>query len=61
MVQSDHEQDYIVESKRKCIEAGMDPNEIRKPKHYMSEQELSKKEPHTVKFYPLLIFSHKRF
>lgn len=43
MVQSDHEQDYIVESKRKCIEAGMDPNEIRKPKHYMSEQELSKK------------------
>jgi len=38
-----HEEDYIVESKRKCFEAGMDPDEIRQPKRYMSEQELVKK------------------
>ncbi len=38
-----HEEDYIAQSKRKCIEAGMDPNEIRKPKRSMSEQELLQK------------------
>ncbi|WP_018754215.1 EAL domain-containing protein [Paenibacillus terrigena] len=43
MTQLNHEQDYIVESKRRCIEAGMDPNEIRIPKRSMSEQELLKK------------------
>jgi diguanylate cyclase (GGDEF)-like protein len=40
MIQLNHEPDYIVESKRKCIEAGMDPNEIRKPKRSMSEKQL---------------------
>ncbi|CAI6085665.1 EAL domain-containing protein [Cohnella sp. JJ-181] len=43
MIQPNHEQDYIVASKRLCIEAGMDPNEIRKPKHSMSDEELSNK------------------
>ncbi|OCT16498.1 diguanylate cyclase [Paenibacillus pectinilyticus] len=43
MVQLKHEQDYIVESKRKCVEAGMDPNEIRKPKHSMSDLQLLEK------------------
>ena len=43
VIELNHEEDYIVESKRKCIEAGMDPNEVRKPKHSMSEQQLIEK------------------
>ncbi|MFF2889270.1 EAL domain-containing protein [Paenibacillus sp. NPDC057967] len=43
MIQPTDEQDYITQSKRKCVEAGMDPNEIRKPKRSMSEQELLEK------------------
>ncbi|MEC0231888.1 EAL domain-containing protein [Paenibacillus alba] len=40
MEQLNQEPDYIVESKRKCFDAGMDPNEIRKPKRTMSEKQL---------------------
>lgn|GEM_PF-1030958 len=42
-INQNHEEDYIVESKRKCFEVGMDPNEVRQPRRYMSEQELVKK------------------
>jgi len=34
------EPSYVLESKRKCIESDMDPNEIRTPKVIMSEMEL---------------------
>lgn len=40
MIQPTDEQDYIAQSKRKCVEAGMDPHEVRKPKRSMSDQEL---------------------
>ncbi|WP_433944740.1 EAL domain-containing protein [Paenibacillus sp. SN-8-1] len=43
IIQPTEEQDYIVESKRKCIEAGMNPNEVRTPKCSMSDQELLEK------------------
>ncbi|QFF98057.1 EAL domain-containing protein [Psychrobacillus glaciei] len=34
---------YIIESKRLCIEAGMDPNEVSKPKNHLNEVEFDKK------------------
>ena len=33
---------YITESKRMCIEAGMDPNEVSRPKTFLSEEEFEK-------------------
>lgn len=40
---SENEPHYITQSKRICEEAGMDPNQIARPKTFMSEQELSRK------------------
>lgn len=37
------EPDYIIKSKKRCIELGMNPDEPRIPKNIMSEMELSKK------------------
>ena len=37
------ELDYILESKRRCRDLGMDPNKPSKPKNIMSELELAKK------------------
>jgi diguanylate cyclase (GGDEF)-like protein/PAS domain S-box-containing protein len=34
---------YITESKRMCIEAGMDPNEVSRPKNFLNEVEFEKK------------------
>ena len=34
---------YITESKRMCIEAGMDPNEVSRPKNFLNEVEFDKK------------------
>ena len=34
---------YITESKRMCKEAGMDPNEVSKPKNFLSEVEFDEK------------------
>lgn len=34
---------YITESKRMCAEAGMDPNEISRPKNFLSEVEFDQK------------------
>ena len=44
MVQ-DHEEElaYIVESKKRCIELGMKPNEIVAPQNIMSELKLAEK------------------
>lgn len=39
----EQEADYILESKKRCKEAGMDPNVPRMPQNTMSELELSKK------------------
>ncbi|MCB2293247.1 hypothetical protein LGK95_06910 [Clostridium algoriphilum] len=47
MLQQDHEQEpiYIIESKKRCVELGRDPNKpTRSPKNIMSESKLSKKE-----------------
>lgn len=45
MAQKDFEDEplYILESKRKCLESGMDSNKIRKPQVIMSESELANK------------------
>jgi len=45
MLQKDHEQEptYIIESKKRCIELGMNPNELRLPKNIMSELKLEEK------------------
>ncbi|KQL36874.1 EAL domain-containing protein [Psychrobacillus sp. FJAT-21963] len=37
------EPNYITESKRKCIEAGMDPNVVSRPKTFLSEVEFEQK------------------
>lgn len=34
---------YITESKRMCIESGMDPNEVSRPKNFLSEVEFAEK------------------
>ena len=31
---------YITESKRMCKESGMDPNEVSRPKNFLSEVEV---------------------
>jgi diguanylate cyclase (GGDEF)-like protein/PAS domain S-box-containing protein len=45
MMKQKHEKEpiYIIESKKRCIELGMNPNEIRVPINFMSELELSEK------------------
>ena len=43
MVEFEDEPLYVVESKKQCLESGMDPNEIRIPKGIMSELELANK------------------
>jgi len=40
---SDNEPHYITQSKRFCLENGMDPNKVPSPKTFMSEQDLSRK------------------
>jgi|GEM_PF-1568883 len=45
MSQQDHEKEptYIIESKKRCIELGMTPNEVRAPKNIMPELKLKEK------------------
>ncbi|MBI6871762.1 EAL domain-containing protein [Clostridium aciditolerans] len=45
MAQQEYEQEpkYVMESKKRCIELGMDPNELRIPKEIMSEFKLENK------------------
>ncbi|MTK12235.1 MAG: EAL domain-containing protein [Clostridiaceae bacterium] len=45
MAQQEYEQEpsYVIESKKRCIELGMDPNELRIPKEIMSEFKLENK------------------
>jgi diguanylate cyclase (GGDEF)-like protein len=45
MLENDNEKEesYIIQSKKRCIELGMDPNEIRAPKNNMLEIELTEK------------------
>jgi diguanylate cyclase (GGDEF)-like protein/PAS domain S-box-containing protein len=45
MLQKNCEQEpqYIIESKKRCVELGMDPNEYRIPQNIMSELKLDKK------------------
>ena len=45
MLRQNYEQEptYIIESKKRCIELGMDPNEPRVPKNIMSELKLAEK------------------
>lgn len=45
MTQQEYEQEprYVIESKKRCIELGMDPNELRIPKEIMSEFKLENK------------------
>lgn len=45
MLQKNEEQEpiYIIESKKRCIELGMNTNEVRQPKNIMSELNLSEK------------------
>lgn len=38
-----HDTYYIIESNRYCEKAGMDPNEVSRPKHFLNEQELASK------------------
>lgn len=40
MLQDEEEPYYIVESKKNCVELGMDPNEIRHPKNVMTDRQL---------------------
>ncbi len=40
---SEKEPYYITDSKRMCKESGMDPNEIARPKKFMTVQELTSK------------------
>ena len=39
----EQEPQYIIESKKRCVELGMDPNEYRIPQNIMSELKLDKK------------------
>lgn len=45
MAQQEYKQEprYVIESKKRCIELGMDPNELRIPKEIMSEFKLENK------------------
>jgi len=43
MLQQGQEPDFIVESKKRCIEFGIDPNEYQGPQNFMSELMLSEK------------------
>ena len=45
MLQQNHEQEptYITESKKRCIELGMNPNELGTPKNVLTELEINRK------------------
>lgn len=62
MQQHENEQEpsYIIESKKRCIELGMDPNEIRIPKKIMSELELAEKKESYKEILEVVLFFSKK-
>lgn len=61
MVEFEDEPLYVVESKKKCLESGMDPNEIRIPKVIMSELELVNKRQEYGEILQVVDFLARRY
>lgn len=58
--EDEQEPSYIIESKKKCIELGMDPNEIRIPKKIMSEFDLAEKKESFKEILEVVLFFSKK-